>query len=103
MINMKTLAFLAGLLLTQAAGAQTPTRETADTKGFWVIEGNPKKQHHTVIRYYNSERQLVAEEVVNKKWINLRRQRNIDMLNRRLAIRLTEDSTAQVVAVKPRN
>lgn len=103
MINMKTLALLAGLLLSQAAGAQTPTREIVDAKGFWVIEGNPKKQHYTVIRYYNSERELVAEEVVNKKWINLRRKRNIDMLNRRLANRLREDSTAQVAVVKPRN
>jgi len=95
---MKTLVILFALGLTHAAIAQQPQT----TRSFWVIEGNPQKQNFTTVRYYTPDRKLIGEEVIKKPWIDIRKKRNIRMLDRMLAAWKARDTTMKVTAVTKR-
>lgn len=75
--------------LTHAVFAQGPKT----TRSFWVIEANPQKQNFTIVRYYSPDRKLIGEEVIKKPWIDIRKKRNIRMLDRMLAAWKARDTT----------
>lgn len=95
---MKTIAILILVVLSYEASAQQPL----PNRSFWVIEGNPQRQNFTVVRYYSAERKLIGEEVIKKPWIDLRKKRNIRMLDRMLLAWKARDTTLKVAIVPKR-
>ena len=51
---------------------------------YWVVEGNTKRPVFTIIHYYNGSNQLIKEERFEGRFLDVRKKRNVQYLNRRL-------------------
>lgn len=96
MIMKTTQYFVMAMLLLSTSIGHAQSRKDA----FWVIEGNPKNQHHVLVRFYAGDRRLIGEERMERAWIDLGRKRNLRLLNRKLQKQLDLDSITRMAAVK---
>lgn len=55
------------------------------TGAYWVVEGNVNQKNYTLIRYYNAQNQLLREESLKGKFLDINKKRNRTYLDRRLA------------------
>lgn len=68
-----------------AANAQQQQTKSLDQKGWWTVESNvssPKKQ---LVKFYNSDLQLLYEESYDQKVLNYSSKRTRKMLDSALA------------------
>lgn len=84
-INSKTLllAGVAALLLTLNVNAQA-RRPDLPQAGFWVVETNPKAKTGSVVKFYNDDKQLIYEEHLDGKCLDVRRSNTVAFLHRAL-------------------
>jgi hypothetical protein len=71
-------------ILWMGYGAAAQTSEA-----YWVVEGNLNKPDYTIIHFYNSQHQKISEERVEGRFLDIRKKRNVMLLNKKLS-RLTE-------------
>lgn len=83
---MKTLSIALCLLafLTFPAQAQTSKRPEPPTLGTWVVESNPKTKAPVVVKFYNESNELIYEETLTKKRLDIKKPNVIASLNRAL-------------------
>jgi hypothetical protein len=82
---MKTTVKLLGVAMTILVCGLTSSWAQASTGAYWVVEGNLNQKNYTLIRYYNAQNQLLREEVLKGKFLDINRRRNRTYLDRRLA------------------
>ncbi len=72
---MKKILFI--LLLSAGTVAQAQQKATIvnPIQGFWVIESNVKSPQIQVVKFYNSEQQLIYQEPYERKILNYSRKR----------------------------
>lgn len=58
-------------------------------EAYWVVEGNLNKPDYTIVHFYNTQHQQIREERIEGKFLDIRKKRNVTLLNRKLS-RLTE-------------
>lgn len=83
-ILMKTysqlrLAFVATALFLSVAVSGQNRHPDPSRKGFWVVESQPKKP--CTVYFYNNDHQLIYQEVLAKKQLNIRRAATRQSLN----------------------
>ncbi|WP_128547716.1 hypothetical protein [Larkinella soli] len=89
-------ALLGAMLFTVTAFGQGPGRSlSAPREGFWVVESRPKQ--NCVVYFYNNESQLVYQEALNRKRLNIRRVDVHERLNAVLGQALTQWSATRRV------
>ena len=72
---MKKVLFI--ILLSTGTGvhAQQKTESADPIKGCWVIESNIKSPQKQMVKFYNSDQQLMYEEPYERKILNYSRKR----------------------------
>ncbi len=81
--NFSIRAFLlVGLsfALNGLAAAQIPTPR----EGYWVTETNLKQPKITQVRYYNANHELLHEQQITGKKVNIKRPQTVKQLNNNL-------------------
>jgi hypothetical protein len=51
---------------------------------YWVVEGNVKTNDFTIIRFYDSGNQLIHEETMEGKFLDITKKKNVRFLNKKL-------------------
>ncbi len=82
---MKTTVKLLGVTVIILVCGLTRSWAQASTGAYWVVEGNVNQKNYTQIRYYNEQNQLLHEEVLKGKFLDINKRRNRTYLDRRLA------------------
>lgn len=82
--SMKINVVIATLLTGCSLGTVAQTNEA-----YWVVEGNLNKPDYTIIHFYNAQHQHIREERIEGRFLDIRKKRNIALLNKKLS-RLTE-------------
>ena len=99
---MKKLLFVILLCAGTVAQAQQKTEPSDTSKGCWVVESNvrfPKKQ---VVKFYNSDQQLIYQETYDHKILNYSRKNIRKILDNALVTvlnRKNSDETANLAKV----
>ena len=90
---MKILAFNALLWLfgTAASAQELATTPKVDFAN-WVIESNVKTPKVSTVKFYNAKQELIYEEVIEGKRLNVRREKTKRILNQ-ILIQLAEKNT----------
>lgn len=81
-INFK-ISFMAGLcflLLAAPVSAQTPS----SSSWYWVVESNIHVKKNYLVKFYNTQHQVVYEEQVTGRTLNIKRPRHKRLLNNAL-------------------
>jgi hypothetical protein len=85
---MKTLflSCCAVLVLAAAASAQRqpPPRPEPALLGTWVVESNAKTKAPVVVKFYNETHELIYEETLAQRRLDIRRPQVVASLNRAL-------------------
>ena len=71
--------FLTGLLILTGL-----VSEAQNKRPFWVIENNESKNLNTIVRIYDEYNNLLHEETINGKRLNILKSKDKRFLNRRL-------------------
>ena len=84
-VNSKTLllAGAAALLLTLNVNAQA-RRPDLPQAGFWVVETAPKAKTGSLVKFYNDDKQLIYEERLGGKCLDVRKEKTVAFLNHAL-------------------
>ena len=83
---MKKILFIALLCAgTGAANAQQQIANLNQNKGWWTVESNLKSPKKQLVKFYNSDLQLLYEESYDQKILNYSRKRTRKMLDSALA------------------
>lgn len=83
---MKFLTFsMLFWLFATAAYAQNLSPAQKVDFASWVIESNVKTPKKSTVKFYNAKQELIYEEVVEGKRLNVRRERTKKKLNEILA------------------
>lgn len=71
---------LAVLLITIVQGGFAQVPDGA----YWVIEGNLHNPTYTLIHYYNAQHQLIKDERLEGKYLDITKRKNVKRLNKKL-------------------
>jgi len=83
---MKKIIFITLLCAgTGAANAQQQTENLNQNKGLWTVESNIKWPKKQLVKFYNSDLQLLYEETYDRKVLNYSRKRTRKLLDSALA------------------
>lgn len=83
---MKKIIFITLLCAgTGAANAQQQTESLNQNKGLWTVESNIKWPKKQLVKFYNSDLQLLYEETYDRKVLNYSRKRTCKLLDSALA------------------
>ncbi|MDB5264016.1 MAG: hypothetical protein JWQ14_3299 [Adhaeribacter sp.] len=87
------------LLLVLLLGCSTLSGSFAQTmlpgQNYWVVETNLKQRDYTLVRFYNQNNELLYEERLTGKYLDISRPRYVKRLN--LALRqVTRNAVAAV-------
>ncbi|HWA35606.1 MAG TPA: hypothetical protein VG737_15800 [Cyclobacteriaceae bacterium] len=78
-MKTKRLISLAGMMIiVMGAAAQTTSNN------YWVVEGNVNTRDYTLIRFYDSANNLIHEETIQGKFLDINRKKNVKLLNKKL-------------------
>jgi hypothetical protein len=58
--------------------------QTSNCAVYWVIEGNIYRPTYTLIRFYTSNHLLIQEQRLVGKFLDIRKKKNRDLLDRKL-------------------
>ena len=79
---MKKILFIALLCAgTGAANAQQQIANLNQNKGWWTVESNVKSPKKQLVKFYNSDLQLLYEEIYDRKTLNYSRKKIRRMLD----------------------
>jgi hypothetical protein len=82
---MKTLFILCLFTaLTCTAQAQTTKRPEPATLGTWVVESNAKTKAPVVVKFYSESNELIYEETLTQKRLDIKKPQVVASLNRAL-------------------
>jgi len=76
---MKSTLFLTAALLLAGWSADTQT-----LKSFWVIESNLHEKANTLILFYDDQNNLIHQEVLKGKTLNIFKRKDMKFLDRKL-------------------
>lgn len=78
--------------------------ECGRAQNYWVIETNPRQARTTAIRFYNGQNQLIGDEVLEGKTLDVRHRSDRKWLDRRLKdfTRQQKALTSKKEAIKSR-
>ncbi len=76
-------------LLVLVIGLAPGAFAQSNTGAYWVIEGNIHKPTYTLIHYYNAKHQLIRDEKLEGKYLDITKRRHVKFLNKKLQ-RLTD-------------
>lgn len=84
---MKNLALNMMLLMAVATGAKAQNSKAFQKADFanWVIESNVKTPKNSIIKFYNAQQELIYEEEIKGKKLNVNRKKVKTTLNEVLA------------------
>jgi hypothetical protein len=91
----KLKVVLAVLLITIVQGGFAQDPDGA----YWVIEGNLQNPTYTLIHYYNAQHQLIKDERLKCKYLDITKRKNVKRLNKKLNA-LTNSKTKGKVILK---
>jgi hypothetical protein len=88
----KTILSLAAATLLSIAASSTTFASTKSGKGkaIWTIETNELNRNYTVVRFYNEKQELVYEEHIAGRYLDIkdaRLQRKLNKLSARIVER----------------
>ena len=86
---------LLALLLGASAFTSSLAQQEPITQNYWVVETNLKQRDYSIVRFYNQNHQLIYEEKLNGKYLNISRPRHVKRLNLALSA-VSEKSFAAV-------
>ena len=100
---MKKFLVATALLFSVAAYAQSNDNSKTEpaatpSKGFWVIESNIHVPDKYVVYFYNSKQQLIYQEKVDGKSLNVSRKKTQKQLNQILDKALANYAAKQAPA-----
>lgn len=78
---MKKILFVILLFVGPVARAQQKSEPLNPGKGFWVVENNVKSPKKQMVKFYNSNLQLVYQEYYDRKQLNYAKKRVRSMLD----------------------
>ncbi|RYY07337.1 MAG: hypothetical protein EOP43_03550 [Sphingobacteriaceae bacterium] len=78
---MKKLLFVVLLSAGTVAQAQQKTETTDASKSCWVVESNVKTPQKQVVKFYDSNQQLIYQEAYDQKILNYSRKNIRKMLD----------------------
>lgn len=78
--NKKWVPLFVLLLLLSVVSAMAQSKHDV----FWVVEGNVKHRDYTMIRFYNAKLQLLKEERISRKFLDIRKKKNRRLLDTKL-------------------
>jgi hypothetical protein len=81
---MKTLPWKALLFALPFAYACVPAPAQTTPPGYWVVETNDRTRDHTVVQFYDLSDQLVYEERLEGRHLDVSRRQTRRLLNRTL-------------------
>ncbi len=91
--KIKWLGSLMGMMIiAMSAAAQT------SSNNYWVVEGNVNTRDYTLIRFYDSANNLIHEETMQGKFLDINKRKNVKFLNKKL-----RDFDARNLSVKKAN
>ncbi len=76
---MKWPIFFIGMMII-ATGAVAQNANP----NYWVVEGNVNTRDYTLIRFYDSNNNMVYEETLTGKFLDITKKKNVKLLNRKL-------------------
>jgi hypothetical protein len=82
-----TLLKAAAVILTfgcTALPAMAGMPPYATETGYWVVESNTITKDFTIIKFYDSQHQLMYEEKMEGVYLNIKKRKHVKMLNNRL-------------------
>ncbi len=79
-LSRTCFAFILSLGLVSSSLAQIPTPK----EGYWVTETNLNQKKTTLVRYYNAQHELLHEQQIVGKTVNIRRPKTVKFLNSEL-------------------
>lgn len=78
---MKTFIISAILVATVALGANAQDKSSKADFPTWVIESNVKTPKNSIVKFYNAKQELIYQEAVVGKRININRTKVKEGLN----------------------
>jgi hypothetical protein len=81
---MKTLPLTALLFALSFAYACVPAPAQTPPPGYWVVETNDRTHDHSVVQFYDLSDQLVYEERLEGRHLDVARRQTRRLLNRTL-------------------
>jgi hypothetical protein len=75
----KWLVSLAGMMIIAIGAAAQTTGNN-----YWVVEGNVNTRDYTLIRFYDSANNLIHEETMQGKFLDISKRKNVKLLNKKL-------------------
>jgi len=89
------------LALAVAANFAHAQKVPMSDKGYWVIESNKQTPKQNIVRFYNLNSELVYQENINGKRLNVNNNRTRKALNNTLQIALdVKKSTEPILAMQ---
>lgn len=85
---------LAGAMILSATGAESQGMKDR-AAAYWVIEGNINTRDYTLIHYYNDKDELVGEERLEGRLLDITKKRNVKFLNMKLRAWARPDTVAE--------
>lgn len=84
MKNKKLLAgiLLTGCLLLSAQGKAQKIPAYIPQNGFWMVVSNIKVKKEAIVQYYNEEKELIYEEKIVGRRLNLKRKKTLICLKK---------------------
>jgi hypothetical protein len=80
-LNIRHLLFLLVFFISVSeTRAQSRQRYLPDS-GFYVLINNKNNMNETTVQFYNDDRQLIYQEIIYKKKLNLSRKKVLRCLN----------------------
>lgn len=82
------------LLMVIAIGAKAQDKAPTEKADFanWVIESNVKTPNISMVKFYNAEQELIYQEEITGKVINVNRAKTRNKLNQLLAELVERDT-----------
>ncbi|ALI97697.1 hypothetical protein [Rufibacter tibetensis] len=62
----------------------TVSAQTTTASWYWVVESNTRQKKTSIVRFYNKEHQLVYEEKVTGRKLDIRKPKNKKLLDNAL-------------------
>ena len=82
---MKAISKITIVMATILNGCITHVfAQTNNCAAYWVVEGNIYQPNYTLIRFYTSEHVLIQEERLSGIFLDIRKRKNRDFLDRKL-------------------
>jgi hypothetical protein len=81
-LNIRHLLFLLVFFITTISKTHAQSRQPyLPDSGFYVLINNKNNMNETKLQFYNNDQQLIYQEIIYNKKLNLRRKKVLRSLN----------------------